>query len=205
MQVGFEPSGVCFEVPAIVADWANAAASDMMDADELLHLAAALAAFDWTRDAIVVEIGAYTGRTTVFMARTLSSLGARVPVLSVDAFERTQPDALNPRGSYAAYMASVQAAGVEDVCLPLAAFSSHALPVVPANIGVLVVDGGHEYSVVRDDLAGYAPKVLPGGFLFADDYSTAYPGVVRAIDGFLETSAFRLLHRTHFVVAQRLA
>jgi hypothetical protein len=37
------------------------------------------------------------------------------------------------------------------MCLPLAAFSGNAAAVVPEKIGVLVVDGGHLYPVVRDD------------------------------------------------------
>jgi|SRR5579859_478235 len=205
MRVTFSPSGYAVEVPDELAAMAEQAGSPMMDAGELLHLAGALAAFDWRTEAIVVEIGAYVGQTTVFMARALELMGRRIPILSIDPFERTQPDSLNPQGIYAAYVAGVRAAGFEDVCLPLAAFSGHAAAVVPERIGVLILDGGHHYPVVRDDLERYAPKVVPEGLIFIDDYCEPYADVVRAVDEyFAPGGAFAVLHRSHFVVAKRV-
>jgi len=201
--VTFNLTGTSAEVPDEVAGWAHQAGSSMMDADELMHLAATLATFQWTPDAIVVEIGAYIGQTTVFMARVLQRLGHRVSILSIDPFERVQPEPLNPQGIYAAYVANVKAAGVEDVCLPMAAFSNHAVAVVPDRVGVLVVDGGHHYPIVSDDLRRYVPKLLPRGLVFVDDYGGAYPGVMQAVDEFFTPDArFSRLHQSYFVVAQ---
>jgi hypothetical protein len=163
------------------------------------------------------------------MARVLQRLGHRIPILSIDAFDRAprfdrdpprgirrwadwvtshfreppQWDPLRPQGAYAAYIDTIRAHEVEDVCLPLAAFSKDAARVVPETVGVLLVDGGHEYPVVSQDLELYAPKVSPGGFIYIDDYE-AYPGVGRAVDEyFVDTRPFTIVHKSYFVVAQR--
>lgn len=204
MEVTFTPSGYTVILHNIVQVWAADFMSGMMDAGELLHLAGTLTAYPWSTESIVVEIGAYTGRTTVFMAKVLQLLGKHIPILSIDPFERAQPDALNPQGIYAAYMATIRMHNVEDVCLPLAAFSQNAAPVVPDKIGVLVVDGAHHYPVVTKDLALYGVKVLPGGFIFIDDYGPAYPDVIRAVDEYFVCGcSFTILHKSHFVIAQR--
>jgi len=123
-------------------EWSVAAQSGMMDANELLHLAAALTSYDWKQGGFVVEIGAYWGSTSAFMAKVLHRLSVRVPILSIDPFERFQADPLNPSGVFSIYTENVRSAGFADLCLPLVAFSADAAPVVAPNIGVLVIDGG---------------------------------------------------------------
>ena len=215
MELRFDPSGIVVQVPNAAQQCSDQFASSMMDAEELLYLAASLAAFPWDERAIVVEIGTYVGTTAVFMAKIFEVLGRRVSILSIDPFERVQADSLNPQGIYGAYVHNITSYGVASICLPLAAFSQDAALVVPATIGVLIIDGGHHYSIVRQDLELYAPKVLPKGLIFLDDYDLAFPGVVRAVDDyFFKDGPFRILHksfattanprRANFVIAQRL-
>ena len=200
----FNQSGRRAHVSDPVTQWAAALASGMMDVGELAYLAATLAAYPWAHGGIVVEIGAYAGATSVFMAKVLRHLGHRVPILSIDPFERAVPGPIDPQGSYAAYLQTIRAHQVEDLCVPLVAFSKDAAPVVPDSVGVLVVDGGHQYDVVRGDLSDYGPKVRPGGFVFMDDYSEAFPGVMRAADEyFVEDGPFTIVHKSYFVVAER--
>src|SRR5271163_2063649 len=103
MLVAFEQSGKTMVLDDKIAEWASAFQTSMLDANELLHLAAALTTFTWNNGEFVVEIGAYLGSTTVFMAKVLERMGKRVPILSIDPFERFQPDSLNPQGNYSAY------------------------------------------------------------------------------------------------------
>ena len=205
MQLLLTPSRFTIELLDEVQDLATASSSVMMDAGELLILTGTLAAYPWDTEAMVVEIGTYVGQTTVFMAKVLQHLGKRIPILSIDPFERVQPDPLNPQGIYSAYLENIRAYNMMDVCMPLVAFSKDAAPVVPDKIGVLVIDGGHYYPVVKKDLDLYAPKVLPNGFIFVDDYGPAYPDVMRAVDEYFTAERpFRIFHKTHFVVAQRM-
>ena len=206
MEVTFTPAGQTVILPDEVAAWANSAATGMMDAGELQCLAASLALYPWDRDpdAIVVEIGAFEGTTTVFMARVLRALGRPVTILSIDPFERATADALNPQGVESAYLRNVREAGFEDLCLPLLAFSQPAAAVVPNRVGVLVVDGSHHYEAIKSDLSLYGRKLLPGGVMFVDDYGVAYPDVMRAVDEYFHADApFNVLHKAHFVIARR--
>jgi cephalosporin hydroxylase len=175
-----------------------------MDANELLHLAGTLASYDWQRGGFVVEIGAYNGATTVFMAKVLARLGVRVPILSIDPFERFHPDPLNPSGAFATYNENARVAGFSDICLPLAAFSADAAGVVAANIGVIVIDGDHHYEVVERDFELYPPKLLPGGFLFIDDTAPPYDDVLRVTTDFLAANpSYAVLTNGYFTVAQK--
>jgi hypothetical protein len=204
MKMPFSQSGLTVELPEESYSLANAYGSEQMDSHELLYLAAALASYRWDIGGIVVEIGAYKGRTTVYMAKTLSLLGESIPILSIDPFERARPDPLNPQGKYKSYLETIAGSGLESICLPLVGFSADAAPVVPDNIGLLVIDGGHEYEVVDGDFALYGPKIRSGGLIFLDDYIPAYPGVMRAADEFFESDTqYSILHQSYFIIAQR--
>ena len=206
IELTFAPSGRTARLPAIVGVWARHAASEMLDAQELIHLAAALLSSPRPASGrrLVVEIGAYLGRTTVFMARVLETSGAPCTILSIDPFESVSPDPLNPRGQYSVYQEHVRQAGLQDVCIPLVAFSRDAAPAVPEGIDVLVVDGDHRYEAVKQDLALYGPKLGVGGRVFIDDYVPAYEGVQNATDEFFQANPdFEVLHRSYFVIAER--
>jgi len=68
IDVAFNVSGARVHLPGAVQDWAAALASGMMDEGELTYLAAALATYQWDGRSVVVEIGAYVGSTSAFMA-----------------------------------------------------------------------------------------------------------------------------------------
>jgi hypothetical protein len=68
-----------------------------------------------------------------------------------------------------------------------------------------VIDDGQQYSVVKKDWEFYAPKVSANGFILVDDYGPAYPDVIRAVDEYFASGCpFTILHKTYFLVAQRM-
>jgi cephalosporin hydroxylase len=201
----FQPSGFTAAVPVDAQTRADAYASRMMDDGELRYLAGVVLAFPWAPDGLVVEIGSYSGMTAAFVAETLAAAGLDNRVMSIDPFERVPHTRKNPKGRYKRYLKTMQDRGLEHRCLPLVAYSQDAAAVVPDRIGLLIIDGNHEYESVAGDLALYSPKVLPGGFVFLDDYTETYPGVVRAVEEFVDSSpGFELLHQTYFAVLRRL-
>ena len=199
-----QPSGRELVLSQASLERANAYASGMMDDGELKFLAAAALAYEWSPDDIAVEIGSHTGRTAAFLAETLAEAGAANVVLSIDPFERVSGSRLNPRGKYRRYLKTMRDRGLEDRCVPLVGFSHHVAPTVAARVGLLLVDGNHEYESVQLDLAHFAPKVLAGGFIFIDDYTGTYPGVVKATEEFVAANQnFALLHRSYFAILWR--
>ena len=162
-------------------------ASDMMSEVQLEALGRMLVAFDWSRGGIVVEIGTYHGLTAAYMAHVLRASGhPEVPVVSVDPFERSGPrDAYNAQGDYTAYCATIATQGVGEQCFVVAAPSQQAASIIPATIGVLVIDGNHTYDDCKAELDLYVPKVMHGGFVFIDDdLEEYYPGTVDAISDY---------------------
>jgi Methyltransferase domain len=205
MQVIMNPSGLAIELPDKVGDLAKTFSSGMMDEHELTILAAASALAPANKHSIAVEIGTYVGATAVFLAKVLRELDRQMPILSIDAFSRVQPDALNPQGNLSEYLDNIKANSVEGVCMPMVALSADAAVMVPSRIGLLIVDGGHAYPIVNSDLELYTPKVQEGGVLFVDDYGPAYPEVVKVVDRFFSAPncPFSILHKSSFVVARR--
>jgi hypothetical protein len=205
MDIVFQQSGLTSKLDDQIVEWAKAYESSMLDASELLHLAAVLSAFPRTAESFLIEIGAYLGTTTVFLAKTLERLGKTVPILSIDPFDRFQPGPLNPQGNYSAYLSNVVQNGFGHVCMALSAFSFDAATVVSNTAGVLVLDGDHHYSSVSRDLSLYLPKIAVGGFLFIDDYGPYYPDVVRAVDEvFSDNDEFKIHAKSYFVIAERV-
>ena len=62
-----------------------------------------------------------------------------------------------------------------------------------ASIDILYVDGQHDYRGVKLDLENYYPKVKKGGIIGCHDYThTNWPGVKKAVDGFLVTHNLKI-------------
>lgn len=200
-KVRFGPRSCEVLVPAQVREWIERSVSDMLDATELEAIAAALASFPWSNGEIVVEIGAYLGTTTVMMAKVLETLGRSAKILSIDPFERSEPENLNARGDYGRYIEAIRACAVEDRCFALAAFSADVACIVPNHVGLLSIDGSHRYPAIQSDLALYCPKVVSGGFIYIDDYKPAYPDVIRAVDEYLaDHPELEVEAKEHYVV-----
>jgi predicted O-methyltransferase YrrM len=204
-QLTFSPSGISLELPDEVLTLVKKFSSDMMDEGELFYLLGGLALSPWTKKEIVVEIGTYIGSTAALLAITLRLLGREgCPILSIDPFDRIEQEELNAQGCFPKYLENIKHYGVEDICLPLIALSEQAAPVVPDRVGFLIVDGSHLYEGAKKDLELYAPKVVPGGVIFMDDYGQAYPGVQRAVDEyFTPDSPWSPVHKSYFVIFQR--
>ena len=204
MDLTFRPSGFVTAIPDTAEKRASEYSSTMMDHAELSCLAGAALAYPWSPTDLVVEIGSYEGTTAAFLAETLFDAGHQNHIVSIDPFERAPVSPGNPHGSYEKYLQTMRDRGLEDRCVPLVAFSQHAAAAVPDRIGLLIIDADHEYESVERDLALYAPKVLRGGFIFLDDYTEGYPGVVRATDEFVAGNPeFRFLHQSYFAILQR--
>jgi predicted O-methyltransferase YrrM len=205
VQIVLNSSGDVIQIPDRICDLSEAFSSVMMDQQELRVLAAACTLLPIHEEAIVVEIGTYIGNTAVFLAKVLKELSRPMPIMSIDAFDRVTPDALNPQGVLSAYLENIRTNALEDVCMALVAFSADAAAVVADKIGLLLIDGGHTYPVVKTDLELYTPKVVQNGIVFIDDYGPAYPDVVRAANDFFSENdgLFHLLHIASFIVARR--
>lgn len=181
------------------------AASVMMDSGKLRAIVECLHAFPWKQGNIVVEIGMYRCDTTVAIAEALAMIDQRPLIVSIDAFERFEPaQDLNPRGIYTDCMQNLIKHGLQEQVVVVSAFSRNAFFLIPESVGMLIVDGGHDYESVKLDLSRYSSRVVSGGFIYVDDYHRKYPEVVAAVDEFLaENPSFKVLSQSYYVVVQK--
>lgn len=163
--------------------------------------AEALYEFARTATGPIVEIGSCYGRSTAALALG-SMAGNKHPVFAVDSFVGVpDTDRITNQGNQAGrgcsspelLRANLDAAGVNGLVRIIPKGSAEALAEVPDGIGVLFVDGDHEYQSVLRDIAMYAPKVRLGGTIMAHDAVKGDPGVVKALDETLSADTARWL------------
>jgi len=155
----------------------------------------------------IIEIGSFMGKSTIWLARG-SQAGAGVPVVAIDSCvgvpieyryqgrqKFSQPARVVNRGAKGSKHGRVQrmprltqrqtferniaAAGVSEIVTFIPKESRYAIKEVPRKIGVLFIDGGHEYEEVKLDYDLYSPLVVKGGWVAFHDLS--WPGPARLI------------------------
>lgn len=124
---------------------------------------------------VIVEIGAYRGRSTCALA-----VDARAPVYSVDTHQKdAEGDYPYSDEDRAAWMHNVLsmrcAARVRPISLP----SADVAIVFHDPIGLLFIDACHSIKCVREDLSGWLPWVAFDGLVAMHDNHA--PGVIHAV------------------------
>ena len=147
---------------------------------------------------MVVEIGAFKGRSTAVLAKACSGL-----VYSIDIWDNRMysPDTFDEKDGYATsidkclayriWFHNMRLLGVDTKVLPMIG-NSHWLEryFPPKSIDLLFVDGDHSEHMVLKDLQLYLPKLGDGGVMCGDDYDM--PSVRRPVDAMAMTNGFRV-------------
>ncbi|MEW6581543.1 MAG: class I SAM-dependent methyltransferase [Actinomycetota bacterium] len=132
--------------------------------------------------AAVVEVGSWKGRSTVCLA-----LGARAggggAVVAVDPHTGSEEHhrELGAVDTFAEFTENVARAGVGDVVRPVRVTSTQAAAEFDGPVGVVFIDGAHDFASVCDDIEAWLPRVVPGGTVAFHDVSGDWPDVRRAV------------------------
>lgn len=129
----------------------------------------------------IVEVGAFAGRSTAYLAEgSYDGLGAHITSL-----DDWSPAAL-PGGTDQAAADEVMDEYLDNVegsrVTYLRARSTQIAPFWLKPIGLFFLDATHIYEDTVRDIADWGPHVVPGGYMAFHDYHPAYPGVVQATD-----------------------
>lgn len=119
----------------------------------------------------VFEFGTFRGRTTYNLA-----LNAKHTVITVDW--NGASDAGMDRSRFAE---CIQDCPV-DVLQINADSRTHDFSDLYGYMGLVFVDGGHDYETCKSDTENAFKLIRPGGLVIWDDYNVDWPGVMRAID-----------------------
>lgn len=143
------------------------------EGEELARLAAVIQFHE-----VVVEIGSYTGKSTCFLAEATVSR-----VYAIDIWDLKLPGETKKRRNKHKYAVKFNSTEARRIFLERVANYSNVVPLRTESreiakvwllpIGLLFVDGAHDYVSVKADYEGFAPFVVRGGHLAMHD---ATPG-----------------------------
>jgi hypothetical protein len=156
----------------------------------------------------VIEVGSWLGGSAIHMAGLAKSIG--IPdfeLLCVDTWLGADEHWLNPEWFatlavkngyptlYYQFLANVIHKGHQDVICPFPASAESAFHVLRAKgleADAAYIDAGHRYNDAKSDITNYWKLIRKGGVMFGDDFTTMFPGVIRAVDEFADLNGLKV-------------
>lgn len=129
----------------------------------------------------VVEIGAYCGKSAIYLGTACKAAGTTL--FSIDhhcGSEENQPgwewhdaqlwdEAAGRLDTLPTFRETIRLAGLDDTVVALVARSAQVSSVWEKPCGMVFIDGGHTMEAALEDLRGWSGKVARGGTLAIHD------------------------------------
>jgi len=127
-----------------------------------------------------VEVGTWKGRSAAFMAVEILNSGKDIKFDCIDTWEGSdeqehqEDEYVVSNSLYEHFIDNMKP--VEGYYNPIRASSVEAAKLYKdGSLDFVFIDAGHDYESVKADIAAWAPKVRPGGFLAGHDFNAATP------------------------------
>lgn len=154
-------------------------------------------------DCFMVEVGAWLGRSVIFLAEQVAASRKNIRIFAVDTWrgspEHDTPDqVLIQQRHYGhiwhTFVNNVRGCNVQHVITPMLLPSLDAVKFFEDGSAFMVyIDAHHAYESVKADITAWRPKVMKGGLFAGHDYGWGGPGLVkRAVDESFAPGTFRL-------------
>lgn len=136
-----------------------------------------------SQQAHFVEVGAWKGKSTSFMAVLIANSGKSIKFDVVDTWkgssEHQNMDSIINDTLYSEFIFNMKP--VESYYTPLRMTSVKAAGMYEdQSLDFVLIDANHDYEPVKEDLIAWLPKVKIGGVIAGDDYP--WPGVTQAVN-----------------------
>ncbi len=138
----------------------------------------------------VVEIGSWKGKSTVCLALG-SREGSKSKVFAIDPHTGSpeHQDAFGGKvWTFDTFKENIKRAQVEDIVVPIVKTSGDAVNDFQKDIGLIFIDGAHEYEPVKKDFLEWEPKVLLGGIIAFHD-TVGWAGPRKVVEEYLYNSS----------------
>lgn len=157
------------------------------DYGEIYDMAVAKAA----DGAIFVEVGAWFGKSTAYMAQTIKNSKKNINFYVVDTWEgsiesKSQKEIASKHNNnlFPKFWENMTKANLDNYIKPLQIESARAANVFDnESIDFVFIDASHLYEAVILDLKSWFPKVKLGGIISGHDYHPRF-GVIDAVNDF---------------------
>jgi predicted O-methyltransferase YrrM len=152
---------------------------------------------------VVVEIGSWKGKSTIWLANGARD-GAGAVVYAIDPHTASSDNLATQSAvpTLAEFMGNIRAAGLEDRVVPLVMTSEEAARTFAQPVELIFIDGAHDYASVALDLELWFPKVVEGGTIAFHD-TVAWEGPRRLVAERVFRSSWA--RRAHFVDSTTVA
>lgn len=133
------------------------------------------------RGTMIVEIGSYKGRSTIYLALG-SKAGKGNPVFAIDPHTGS-PDLLRPGEriwTYDEFTANVARSGVSDIVRPVVATGEDTVRNWNEPVCLLFIDANyHSYELTKNLLRLWIPHLMEGGMLLLNNVAPSFYGILR--------------------------
>jgi len=138
-----------------------------------------------------VEVGSWFGKSTNYLSTKIKESGKNINFTAVDTFKGTDDEDLH-QNIVGAFNGDILYEFIDNTVMSgnygdinIIKDTSHNAANLFANnsIDYIMIDAGHTYEDVNDDINYWYHKVKPGGIISGDDYGGSFfPGVTKAAD-----------------------
>ena len=147
-----------------------------------------------------VEVGAFLGKSAVFMGVEIINSGKNIKFDCVDHWqgseEHNDNENVNIETLYEDFLKNIEP--VKKVISPIRMNSIEASKLYkPNSIDFIFIDASHDEGSVKADLTYWMPRLKDNGVIAGDDINNA--GVASAITWFFDTSKLEILGRQWMV------
>ena len=124
-----------------------------------------------------VEVGAWKGKSSVYMAVEIANSNKKIKFDCVDTWEgdlditasMDEPLLKIPDGLYKHFLTNIEP--VKDYITPIRNTSVNASKLYEdASLDFVFIDGAHDYDSVKTDIIHWLPKIKKGSILAGHDY-----------------------------------
>lgn len=137
---------------------------------------------------IVVEIGAFLGKSTITIAKALKESGGGC-VYSIDPHEGIPY--YHPQPTLSDFLDNISWANVNDTVKICLGTSDEWSDNISASLSMIFIDGDHTYEVVKDDYSKWEEKIITNGLIAFHD--AIQDGPFKLISELLNSQNYRLI------------